>query len=66
VSGKREIGRRDRAVHNARRLWPFVMMAWRRWQDLSPAQRERYKRQAREYAQRGRDLAARKRRGSGR
>jgi hypothetical protein len=62
MSGKREIGRRDRAVRNARRLWPFVMMAWKRWQDLSPAQRERYKRQAREYAQRGRDLAARKRR----
>ena len=50
-------------MHNARRLWPFVLMAWKRWQDLSPAERERYKRQAREYAQRGRDLAARRRKG---
>ena len=61
MSGK-EVGRSRRAVHNARRLWPFVMIAWKRWQDLSPAERERYKRQAREYAQRGRELAARKRR----
>jgi hypothetical protein len=36
------------------------MMAWERWQKLSPADRERYKRQAREYAQRGRDAAARR------
>ncbi len=61
MSGK-EVGRSRRAVHNARRLWPYVMIAWKRWQDLSPAERERYKRQAREYAQRGRELAARKRR----
>jgi hypothetical protein len=37
-------------------------MAWERWQQLSPDQKERYKRQAREYAQRGRDAAARRRR----
>ena len=65
MSGKGEVSRRGRAVHNARRVWPFVLMAWKRWQDLSPAERERYKRQARDYAQRGRDLAAR-RRGRGR
>jgi hypothetical protein len=62
VTGKSEVGRSRRAVHNARRLWPFVMMAWERWQKLSPAEKERYKLQAREYAQRGRDLAARRRR----
>ncbi len=61
MSAKPELGRGRKAVHNARRLWPFVMMAWRRWQSLTPAEQERYKRQAREYAQRGRDLAARKR-----
>jgi hypothetical protein len=61
VSGQREIGRRGKAVHRVRRLWPFVMMAWERWQKLSPAEKERYKHQAREYAQRGRDLAARRR-----
>jgi hypothetical protein len=31
-------------------------MAWRRWQDLQPHEKERYKRQAREYADRGKQL----------
>ena len=61
MSGQREIGRRGKAVDRARRLWPYVMMAWERWQRLSPAEKERYKRQAQEYAQRGRDLTARRR-----
>jgi hypothetical protein len=39
---------------HARRLLPLVMMAWERWQRLSPEERERYKRQARGYADRGR------------
>jgi hypothetical protein len=47
-------GRASRAAHHARRLWPYVLMAWERWQSLSPQQKERYKRQARDYAQRGR------------
>jgi hypothetical protein len=38
----------------ARRLWPVVLMGWERWQALSPQERERYKRRAREYAARGR------------
>jgi hypothetical protein len=29
------------------------MMAWERWQSLSPQEKERYKRQAREYMDRG-------------
>jgi hypothetical protein len=29
-------------------------MAWERWQSLSPEDRERYKKQARGYAERGR------------
>jgi hypothetical protein len=29
-------------------------MAWERWQQLSPEQKERYKRQAREYAEKAR------------
>ena len=58
---KQPVSRRGRAVHRARRLWPFVMMAWERWQKLSPAEQERYKRQAREYAQRGRSELARRR-----
>ena len=37
-------------------------MAWERWQSLTPEQQERYKRQASEYLQRGKDAAARRRR----
>ncbi len=47
-------GRGTKAVQNARRLWPYFLMAWERWQSLSPEQKERYKRQAREAADRGR------------
>ena len=47
-------GRASRAAYSARRLWPYVLMAWERWQSLPPDQRERYKRQARDYAERGR------------
>jgi hypothetical protein len=51
-----------RAAHGARRLWPYVMMAWERWQSLSPEQKERYKRQARGYADRGRKALEQRRR----
>jgi hypothetical protein len=40
-------------THKVRRVWPFVLMAWERWQALSPQEKERYKRQAREYTERG-------------
>jgi hypothetical protein len=36
-------------------------MAWERWQALSPEQKERYKRQAREYAERGRQTLSKRR-----
>ena len=49
-------------MSSARKLWPYLLMAWRRWQDLSPEEKERYKRQAREYADRGRATLARRRR----
>jgi hypothetical protein len=42
------------AVRGARRVWPYVLMAWERWQSLSPDEKERYKRQARGYIDRGR------------
>jgi hypothetical protein len=41
-------------VRGARRLWPYVLMAWERWQSLSPEEKERYKKQARGYVDRGR------------
>ena len=49
----------------ARRAWPVVLMAWERWQSLSPQEKERYKRRARDAADRGRRAMEqrRKRRG---
>jgi hypothetical protein len=55
----------SRAAHGARRLWPYVLMAWERWQAMPPEQKERYKRQARDYAQRGRKLLDERRHGGG-
>jgi hypothetical protein len=55
----------QRASRAARRAWPVVLMAWERWQALSPAEKERYKKRARQYAARGRQ-AVEKRRGRGR
>jgi glycogen debranching enzyme len=43
-------------VRQLRRLWPYVLMAWERWQQLSPEDKERYKKQARDYAERGRKM----------
>jgi glycogen debranching enzyme len=53
------VTRRARAARNARRLWPYVLMAWERWQSLSDEEKERYKKRAREYAERGREYAGR-------
>jgi hypothetical protein len=44
-----------------RRLWPLALMAWERWQALSPDQKDRYKRQARDYAERGRKVVDQRR-----
>lgn len=58
-------GRARTAVGGARRLWPYLLMAWERWQSLSPDEKERYRKQARGYADRGRKAldAQRRRRG---
>jgi hypothetical protein len=37
-------------------------MAWERWQALSPEEKERYRRRARDYAERGRRALGRRRR----
>jgi hypothetical protein len=61
-----KLPRTTRAVRNARRVWPVVLMAWERWQSLPPDKKEGYKRQARRYADRGRKLIdERRRRGRG-
>lgn len=48
-----------RARRYARRLTPLAMEAYRRWQALPPEQKERYKAQARDYADRGRRAVTR-------
>jgi hypothetical protein len=48
------VGRTRGAVRGARRLWPYLLMAWERWQSLSPEEKDRYKKQARGFAERGR------------
>jgi hypothetical protein len=52
----------QRAARTARRAWPYVLMAWERWQALSPEEKERYKKRAREYADRGRRAVDQRRR----
>ncbi|MGI9081577.1 MAG: hypothetical protein ACR2FZ_04755 [Thermoleophilaceae bacterium] len=48
------VSRAARGRIAVRRAWPVILMAWERWQALPEADKERYRRQAREYAQRGR------------
>lgn len=65
---RRQLGRDGRArtaARGARRVWPYLLMAWERWQSLSPDEKERYRKQARGYADRGRKAldAQRRRRG---
>ena len=56
------MSRLTRATRVTRRAWPLVLMAWERWQKLEPEQKERYMRQARGYAERGRKLVDDRRR----
>ena len=48
-------GRAGRAVYMAKRVTPLALEAYRRWQKLTPEQKERYTKMAREYAARGRN-----------
>ncbi len=59
-------GRAGKTAAGLRRMWPFVLMAWERWQSLTDEDKERYKRQARGYAQRGRAMLDEQRRKRGR
>ena len=51
LGGRSRLGR---AGHAGRRAWPMILMAWERWQALPEADKERYRRMAREYVGRGR------------
>jgi hypothetical protein len=48
-------GRGRGVVRTAKRVWPVALEAWRRWDRLSPAEKERYRRMAGDYTKRGRD-----------
>jgi hypothetical protein len=50
------------AVRGARRAWPLLLEAKRRWDRLTPEQQERYRKMARDYAQRGQQALGRRRR----
>ena len=54
IGGAGRAARARTAFHGARRVWPYVLMAWERWQSLTPEEKERYKKQARGYMDRGR------------
>ena len=64
MAGLTPIGRAARA---ARRAWPFALELYRRWDRLSPQEKERYRKMARQYAERGRGAyrSLRERRGGG-
>jgi hypothetical protein len=46
-----------RAAQAGKRAWPYVLLAWERWQTLSDEEKEKYRKRAKELAARGRDLA---------
>ena len=62
------LGRTRATARGVRRAWPYLLMAWEHWKSLSPEEKERYKKQARGYMDRGRKAldAQRKRRPPGR
>ena len=60
-SSRAERLRAHPAVRAARRTWPLLLEAKRRWDRLTPAQQERYRRMAREYSRRGQEALGRRR-----
>ena len=54
MGGATRGSRRRAAARGFQRAWPLILAAWERWQALPEHEKERYKRRAREYAQRGR------------
>jgi hypothetical protein len=43
-----------RAVRYVRRAWPLILAAYRRWDRLTPEEKQRYQRAARQTVERGR------------
>jgi hypothetical protein len=45
-----------KAVRYVRRVWPFLVMAYRRWDALTDEEKERYRRTARQTVDRGKKI----------
>ena len=45
-----------KAAAGAKRVWPFVLEGYRRWDQLSDKEKEQYRQQLRDLTARGRDL----------
>jgi TRAP-type C4-dicarboxylate transport system substrate-binding protein len=56
------MSRIQRVTRTGRKMWPLMLMAWERWQKLPQHEKDGYKRQAREYAERGRKAVQQRRR----
>jgi hypothetical protein len=54
-----------RAYKYARRAWPIVLAAYRRWEKLTPEEKERYRQSALRTVERGREEYRRRRPGGG-
>jgi hypothetical protein len=48
-------------VRGAKKAWPLLLEAKRRWDALTPDQQERYRKMAADYARRGRETVGRRR-----
>ncbi len=47
-----------RATQAGKRAWPYVLLAWERWQTLSDEEKERYRAKAKELAAKGKTTLA--------
>jgi hypothetical protein len=56
------MSRIQRVTRTGRKLWPLMLMAWERWQKLPQHEKDRYLRQAREYADKSRKALQERRR----
>jgi hypothetical protein len=48
----------QRTKRVAQRVWPVALGAWKRWDSLTPQQKEHYRKLAADYTQRGRKALA--------
>jgi hypothetical protein len=49
-----------KAAAGAKRVWPFVLEGYRRWDQLSDKEKERYRQQARDLVDKGRSVVTKR------